>query len=875
MNDRTLFEGIDKRIRLGREDSDSAYFETLSFKLEYLTKLVTVGLIACIGDDRERHRYSMEHKLVRANSLGEWVHVLNNALTGPASSFLLPKSRIIAKELTERTKPQDWRHKAVTELNHAAISIGSDGTLGHKIALHQFFDIALRFRNRSRGHGATNTDQKSRAIPHLLEAILALTEKLSLFKIGWAYLHRNQSGKYRVSPLTGDTSKFSYLKSTNAEKLRDGVYIYLDCPERVNLLFSDPELHDIGLPNGGHKKGQFETLSYITNKVVSQDGGDWATTAGNLPPSETDGSRTLEPFGLRSFANVPPVLDDYIPRPDFVNIVMEELLEIERHPILSLTGPGGIGKTTLTIAALHEIKNRTDMPYEVVLWISARDIDLLDSGAKSVKPRVINKEDISREVVELLDPSERDLPGFNETTYFERCLRYGAAGATLFVLDNFETVQRPVDVYAWLDTHIRLPNKLVITTRIREFRADLPVEISGMTSAQADQLIDQHSTHLQIRDFVSSSYKRKLISESEGHPYVMKIMLGQVAALRKEVDPKRIMASSDHILRALFERTYSELNPAAQRAFLLLSRWRVLVPEIAIQAVLLRNAKDRLKVDEAIEQLYRFSLVHSRAAEEQGHRMVVVPLAASIFGCAKLETSEYRISVQEDLKLLMDFGPGWRENSSQQVLPRIKSLYGSVAKRAQRNSSVFDEYRPFLEFLAEKLPIAFKQLSELAWSIDDSITMRNISIGYLRRYLEVPDHAKKEHEWRRLAKRCRAIRDVSGEIHATCEAALVSSKGVDRLSGYASRLNSRLRDMKADKNGDVWSPHVSDMLRRVTKELEDNLAKLSASDCCQLGWLYMHLNDRKRARYVAQVGLEREPNHEFIQRLISAIDGVN
>ena len=84
---RALFEGIVKRILLGKEDSDSAYFHALTLKLEYVTKLVTAGVLACVDDDSDRHRYSLEHRLVRADSLGEWVSVLNSALTGPAAQF--------------------------------------------------------------------------------------------------------------------------------------------------------------------------------------------------------------------------------------------------------------------------------------------------------------------------------------------------------------------------------------------------------------------------------------------------------------------------------------------------------------------------------------------------------------------------------------------------------------------------------------------------------------------------------------------------------------------------------------------------------------------------------------------------------------------
>ena len=92
-----LFDQMDRRVALDKEVGDYDYFFSLSLKLEYLTKVVTCAVVACVGDDADRHRYSLEHKLVRADSLGEWVEVLNKALVGPAAQFLIrpPSNRAV------------------------------------------------------------------------------------------------------------------------------------------------------------------------------------------------------------------------------------------------------------------------------------------------------------------------------------------------------------------------------------------------------------------------------------------------------------------------------------------------------------------------------------------------------------------------------------------------------------------------------------------------------------------------------------------------------------------------------------------------------------------------------------------------------------
>src|SRR5574341_512347 len=77
-----------QRIGVAKQDSDSALFNDLLLGGELVMKLATVGLLAGIPDDREKHRYRLAFKLVRADGLGDWAAVLDDILKGPASHHL-------------------------------------------------------------------------------------------------------------------------------------------------------------------------------------------------------------------------------------------------------------------------------------------------------------------------------------------------------------------------------------------------------------------------------------------------------------------------------------------------------------------------------------------------------------------------------------------------------------------------------------------------------------------------------------------------------------------------------------------------------------------------------------------------------------------
>ena len=872
-----LFSGIDARISRDLEEGDVAYFNALMLKLEYLTKIVVLGVVSCIDDDIDRHRYSLEHKLVRSQSLGDWIEILNTALVGPPAQFLNLGARKVTRELTERKGQSAWWYCAVQELSDAAKILGTDVDLGEKVALRRFFEIGAQIRNRTRGHGATITTECHVASPCLAQAIDTVASKMILLKLPWVHLRENLSGKYRVSSLLNNSASLDYLKRTTSVRLHSGVYFQLaedSDPSKLRylpLIFTHSDLDDIALPNGNFEKRKFETLSYVTNTVHTESGAKWSGPITSPPGSETDGAKILELKG-GILTNVPRLQSGYVPRPSLEQRLITELGTTDRHPIITLTGPGGIGKTSVALRAIDDISKQKEPPYEVVLWISARDIDLLDHGPKTVARSVFSQQDIAQATVQLLGPTERNKRDFDPISYFQECLIEGTAGTTLFVLDNFETLQNPIDVYEWLDAHTRLPNKVLITTRFRDFRGDYPIQISGMLDDEANKLIDQHAKRLGISKLINASYTTDLISESEGHPYVIKILLGEVAKENRAVKPKRIVATADRLLDALFKRTFEALSSAAQRVFLLLCSWRVYVPEVAIQAVALRPGAERYDVAAALDEAIQYSLIDQTTSHNEDERFVGVPLAAAIFGQRELQVSRFKIAVEEDRKLLMRFGAGKRESVNKGAVPRINNLITAIASRVRDNTDKLEDLQPVLEFLASCYPETYLRLVDLVLQKQSDERSLRDAERYLKAYLETAEVAEKKQAWTQLIDLYTKLNDTVGEVHALCELALLPTSSVADVSNVANLLNSRIRDLKNQRIEDAWSHEVQELLLEVIKVLEHKLDKFSATDCSRLAWLYLNVGNRDRARDIAKRGLIKRPDNEYCHRLIEILE---
>jgi tetratricopeptide (TPR) repeat protein len=322
-------------------------------------------------------------------------------------------------------------------------------------------------------------------------------------------------------------------------------------------------------------------------------------------------------------------------------------------------------------------------------------------------------------------------------------------------------------------------------------------------------------------------------------------------------------------LNALFERTYTSLTPAAQRTFLLLCSWRVLIPEIAVEAVSLRPGNERFDVRNALDDLRRYSLIEEVVSKQDEEVFVGVPLAAAMYGRRKLEISPFKIAIEEDRRLLLEFGAGKREDAHHGVAPRINRFIKSVARTISEGRRTLEDTLPILEYLASRVPRVYVQLADLVLEIGSEHVER--AKGYLRTYLETAPTYKKEEIWFKIADLCQLTNDTMGEVHALREAALLPTARTRDVSEIANRINSRIRMLKGQKVEEAWSEEVCLLLARVASAMEKHFDKLSATDCSRLAWLYLNIGNKERARDIAQKGLSRDPNDWHCQNLVEKL----
>ena len=829
-------------------------------------KLTVAGLVAAIQDDREGHRYRLESRLVRANSLGEWDEVLDDVLTGPSAQFLDHGSQTTTQALTQRVGEGSWQFDSLRDLLESIRCVGLDSppSTSRRIQGRTWFKEFVRLRNGTRGHGAPPSSTLGSACPSLEISITTLASALPLLMLPWAYLHRNLSGKYRVIVWSSTSEMIESLKRETDHSYDNGVHIELDKLRKVSVVDSNPEGSDYWFANGGFGSNRYEMLSYLTNDRLDKPSAPYLRPAEQLPSSETEGLGQLD-AKESTFTNAPEPVSNYVPRPRLEDELDEQLLDSERHPLVTLTGRGGIGKTSIALQVINKLIKSGRCPYDVIVWFSARDVDLLPSGPKVVQPQGLTIDDFAAEYTRLLSPGEMRTKGFSPKEYLATQLGGKTIGPTLFVFDNFETTVSPVEVFRWLDIYVRGPNKVLITSRSRGFTGDYEVQVQGMTDSEAEELIKQTAKAAGIKDFVSEEYRDDLISESNGHPYVIKLLLGEIARERGTRRPERILADQGEALVALFERSYGRLSPGAQRVFLTLCKWRSSVPALAVEAVLLRPQNERIDVAAAIQELAQAFFIDETMDQATGEAEVSVPLSARLFGVRKLEVSVWQASIEADVPILHLLGARVG-GAAPEIESRIEGLFKNVAEAISTGKKQFSEIRPVLEFITSRYSYASVLLARLVSELYED---EHEEERYLLNYVQGPENLKASawQSWKRIAEIRKKRGDGSGALHAHAQSCRNTHTSASELSNAANDINNILSNMRRDATDKVsWEEKqflINDVVGALTRSVKD----LDATDLSRLAWLQIHLGETDSARATVQAGLAIDPNNHYCQSL--------
>jgi hypothetical protein len=853
---------VASRLKVVGHDQSTDTFMAASYLCEAALKLIGICFHSGLEEKASQHAYRVGYDLVRADGLGTWPANIVRMTSMPLASFLPSEFALAVEWFTrKRTRPEDeWCREALAEAHAILSELGVETGKGSKETVRAVVAVLVQIRNKTKAHGALGPDFYEANNPRYITAINLMIAHCPFFLWRWYHLS-SRPGKPlpRGVKLLGPSP--AYMDNSEVAQLtpkRDGVYIQAPSTGRLfylgNLLGSTRECREFTIPNGNFRDadGMGEALDYASGSVQQCSFVRFLDAPAPLPPSETQGLALVD-VQSNVFGNLPGLPQDYVHR-IALETELSRILCDHNHGIVTLHGNGGMGKTYLALAVAHQLSQDSSARFENIVWFSARDLDLRISGARAVQPQVVTLLDVCSQYGFLFAEA-------STTEAFAKVLqgtRERDKPGTLFIFDNFETMQDLTELHRFLDQHTTSPNKVLLTSRERAFKADYPIEVKGMEKSEAQSMLRQLSRELHSESLLTDKVIDSIYDQTKGHPYVMKVLVGEMAKEKRYLSPVQVLSSRSDVAHAIFERSFAKLSDSARAIFLTVANWRSYISELSLLVVLGLRGID---VDNGLDECLRLSLIYSYDRSD-GDRLYYAPELARNFGKKKLEGDPDRLVIQADIEVLRQFGVT--------ADPKIGGTQSGLINRfvkwckeeaRQGNIERLAQIDTLLETLAGLWPEAWLDLGVFRRQIGAS--SESIETALRRAVEENPNNAQ---AWQQRADHAKSIGDERTYISCLVSAVDSRPKDVDLVKEVAFQLAKYVKEQEIPPaTRYVFLSSVRQHMQALEQELD-------AVGLSRLAWLYLLENDQMRGKECALRGLAKDSGNIHCLRIIEHLN---
>lgn len=275
-----------------------------------------------------------------------------------------------------------------------------------------------------------------------------------------------------------------------------------------------------------------------------------------------------------------------------------------RSKVLTIVGPGGLGKTAVALEALYELVEDPQCPFDLVSWVSLKTERLTASGVQELVDAV-------RGIDEAISVLAAPLEGVSGTSIQQlgAALEFLEVNA-LLVIDNLETVSGE-EILSILD---QLPDSVsyLFTSREGLGQVERRRELAPLDPLHAVQLLRSTFRARGLKQFAAMN--ESTASEAvRGLGYSPLGIKWFASGVEVGKDPADLLRHPEDLVRFCVENVFESLDAAARSVALALvavsrpvavGELRVILPDVsgdslrrALQALLRRMFVNRALVD--------------------------------------------------------------------------------------------------------------------------------------------------------------------------------------------------------------------------------------------------------------------------------------
>jgi len=797
-------------------------------------------------------------ELVEAPTLGIWSVVLRGTITDLRRHHL---DRAVLDMLNSLSKRHKYGDEAFDEVRAASANIlesmdckefpFSPSWLG-------IVEVLVLYRNKT-AHGASPPEWFASVADDVSLITERLISRLTDSPLAFA-VRRPDSGRYLV--LRGAAEH--HVQPPDDSDDGETIVVAIDTddkpsPPRVRLVGRDAPI--------AHFDVTRDRFSFV-NSAVGSDGkcefldyfaGDRSRMAiptvilEAVPPpkSVTTGALALDWSDVIP-NNLPQYADAWISRQRLESQLRTTLLK-RQQPMVTLHGIGGSGKTSLALRVARELAGGTDHRFDFIVWLSARDVDLLSTGQRATQRDVADVFEIADTFARLL---EDDARGADALELLSEELSTDNF-SYLVILDNFETLDDPARVQKFFVDRVLPPNKVLITTRLRAFEADMPIEVGGLERLEAEQLMLEEARSRYSEGILSPDLRLRVFEATSGIAYAIKLAIAQISS---GVHPQHVLQtvrSDPSLVEALFRRSFDALGADAQHLVLLVGKLRMKVPDLFLRVTFARRG---LSYHDAEDEARKQALIQREVAPS-GEYVFSVAQVARAFLKSELTVSAFRPAVEDDAALIsqLRYDPAVDEVARAEAIAR--DIVGRLGDTAQGDSQA-EDLVAILEELARVHPGVWVFIAELRRAAgEDSHRV----LGAIKQGLRSdPSQLDLWLYWIRHRVKEASFDEALSLAGQAAEACGQSADAVCKVGRVLLEIVSEPSFHKSETDKDSAVSAVETALAR-------HASALSPAENCTLAWLRVHLGDVRGALNAVQQGLKQDPRNHDLLNLLSKI----
>ena len=306
-------------------------------------------------------------------------------------------------------------------------------------------------------------------------------------------------------------------------------------------------------------------------------------------------------------------------------------LQREKFNVVTITGAGGVGKTSLALKVIQEITQKPkSSKFDAIIWLSAKENKLSPFGIEDIEPTFKSFEELLDTIINVLgfginiNEDDESIETKEQTV----SMLFEIANSILIIIDNLETVTDERILNFIIDAPEKA--KFLITSRKGLGQVERRYELKQLKEKEAIYLFRQLSKDKQITSLIQldNNIIKKYVNKVSNYPLAIKWVIGQVARGR---DINQVINSIDDatgdISKFCFEQIFGMLSSETKSILFALCCF-----EEPPTSSLLRYAVDidNTKFDDCIEELILVSLVipeqFKNEQDEIARKFYILPL---------------------------------------------------------------------------------------------------------------------------------------------------------------------------------------------------------------------------------------------------------